>query len=682
MQSIHDILKGVFGFKTFRKGQEEALCTLMQEGRLLCIQPTGHGKSLLYQLPSCLLDGMTLVISPLLALMRDQTEQLSSRFNLPAACINTDQTDEENESARQAALLGKIRILFLSPEQLDHVDRFAFFSQLNISLLVIDEAHCISTWGHDFRPSYRVLLHFIHTLEEKNSKLKILGLTATADARVENDITKQLSNNQQMHVLRESMERPNICLSVLPLSGTANKLIHIETLLSSLDGSGLIYCATRDNTELVASYLQNKGHNSIAYHAGLESDQKRQIQDAFVKDVYKVVVATTALGMGIDKTNLRFILHFDFPGSITAYYQETGRCGRDGKKAQGILLYDPADKKIQEHFISSALPTSDDVETIFSIILNEKEPPTLALIKRAAGLHPTRTIVVLAELIEQNILKKQSRKGVQVYVPLTTTLSIDLSRYTNQQRVKNAELEKMVLYAEQTTGCRMATLRCALGDVDPAICGHCDLCLGETVPFSISAVALRDAKTWLQERPVPISATRTYRLTEGLSILDAKQHTPLFIHFMKERMQAENLEDELFALLKKHALRLKQEHCIAALTVLPSRTWKAREALALTLGKALDIPVFTDLLAWNTLPEKRQGELLNNDQRHHNVAGRMTLTNSSSLPDGPLLLLDDYIGSGASMKEAARALRQKFCHPLIPLTIASIKWHLGKPGFV
>ncbi len=225
----------------------------------------------------------------------------------------------------------------------------------------------------------------------------------------------------------------------------------------------------------------------------------------------------------------------------------------------------------------------------------------------------------------------------------------------------------------------MVTLRYALGDRECAPCGHCDLCQ-ESAPLSLSTAGLRSAAVWLQERPLPIAATKTYRISEGLSILDGKQHAPLFIHFMKQRMHAEALEEELFALLKKQALRLKAEHGLAALVPLPSRTWKARNAIATALAEALDIPVFLDLLIWETVPEKRQGELLNNDQRHHNVEEHMAV--QGKIPNGPILLFDDYIGSGASMKEAARALRQTFSHPLIPLTIAAIKWHLGKPGFI
>ena len=181
MQDLNQLLKDRFGFKAFRPGQREAIESLLNIGRLLCIQPTGHGKSLLYQLPSCLLGGVTVVISPLLALMRDQIDHLNRRFNIPAASINSDQSDEENALSRQQASQGKVQVLFVAPEQLDHLDRFDFLLRLDVKLIVVDEAHCISTWGHDFRPSYRQIIHFVKALHAKNPSIKILGLTATAD---------------------------------------------------------------------------------------------------------------------------------------------------------------------------------------------------------------------------------------------------------------------------------------------------------------------------------------------------------------------------------------------------------------------------------------------------------------------------------------------------------------------
>jgi len=677
------LLQQHFGFREFRPGQLEAIRTLMQNDRLLCIQPTGHGKSLLYQLPSCLLKGITLVISPLLALMRDQIEHLNQRFQIPAASINSDQSEEENALAREIATTGQIKVLFVSPEQLDNLDRFNFLLTLPISLIVIDEAHCISTWGHDFRPSYRQILQFIQAVEQVNPAIKILGLTATADDRVERDIERQLSSpRQKVQVLRENMDRPNIQLSMLAADGIAAKLSLCKELLLRLEGSGLIYCATRENTELVAEYLRQDGVSIIAYHAGLDSEEKRKIQTAFSKDQYKVVSATTALGMGIDKGNLRFIIHFDIPGSITAYYQEVGRCGRDGLKAQGILLYDPTDRKIQEYFIDSALPSIEDFAKALEVVRTSEEPPNLTKIKRATGLHPTRVIIVVAELIEQGYLKKESIKGSQVYKTDKQEATLDLSRYSTQYQVKTKELEKIISYAEQSSQCRMATLRTALGDKTPNPCGHCDVCFKRIERPDISPQRLSQSQQWLQSRPVQIAETKTYRISSGISVLNGKLRTALFARFMKQRANSEEIQEELFNLLKTQASILAAQHSIAAVVLLPSNTWKARKNIATALAEHLKIPLLGDLLSWKNPPTQRQGELLNNDQRHFNVLEKMEANKEIKVSAGALLLLDDYIGSGATMKEAARALRKHLDNPLVPFTIASVKWRLGKPGFI
>ena len=677
------LLQQHFGFREFRPGQLEAIRTLMQNDRLLCIQPTGHGKSLLYQLPSCLLKGITLVISPLLALMRDQIEHLNQRFQIPAASINSDQSEEENALAREIATTGQIKVLFVSPEQLDNLDRFNFLLTLPISLIVIDEAHCISTWGHDFRPSYRQILQFIQAVEQVNPAIKILGLTATADDRVERDIERQLSSpRQKVQVLRENMDRPNIQLSMLAADGIAAKLSLCKELLLRLEGSGLIYCATRENTELVAEYLRQDGVSIIAYHAGLDSEEKRKIQTAFSKDQYKVVSATTALGMGIDKGNLRFIIHFDIPGSITAYYQEVGRCGRDGLKAQGILLYDPTDRKIQEYFIDSALPSIEDFAKALEVVRTSEEPPNLTKIKRATGLHPTRVIIVVAELIEQGYLKKESIKGSQVYKTDKQEATLDLSRYSTQYLVKTQELEKIISYAEQSSQCRMATLRTALGDKTPNPCGHCDVCFKRIERPDISPQRLSQSQQWLQSRPVQIAETKTYRISSGISVLNGKLRTALFARFMKQRANSEEIQEELFNLLKTQASILAAQHSIAAVVLLPSNTWKARKNIATALAEHLKIPLLGDLLSWKNPPTQRQGELLNNDQRHFNVLEKMEANKEIKVSAGALLLLDDYIGSGATMKEAARALRKHLDNPLVPFTIASVKWRLGKPGFI
>jgi ATP-dependent DNA helicase RecQ len=617
------------------------------------------------------------VISPLLALMRDQITHLQNRFKIPAGSINSDQSEEENNQIWMSAQTGLIKVLFVSPELLDHIDRFQFLLNLPISLIVIDEAHCISTWGHDFRPGYRQILNF--TSQVKSAK--ILGLTATADQKVQEDIVKALSTpNQPIQVLRESMDRPNIELSTLFTSGLASKLSFCKMLLSQLEGSGLIYCATRENAEIVAEYLQTQGISIAAYHAGFDPEKKRELQTAFTNDHFKVVAATTALGMGIDKPNLRFIIHFETPGSITAYYQEVGRAGRDGLKAQGILLYDSQDKKVQEYFIDSSLPSMSDFEKILQVVKEAKEPPNLTKIKRETGLHPTRVTIVLAELVEQGHLTKTSVKGSQVYQITELQKPINLDRYTIQHQVKLNELNKILSYAENRALCRMAILRKSLGDMDPLPCGRCDICR-KTIPLAAPATDAENA--WLLNRTVPIAEAKTEKLSAGLSLLDGKLRAPLFINFMKQRKDFPTIGEELLALLIKQAAHLHKKHSFQGIVLLPSNTWKARTFVGEALSKELGIPLFADLLSWKEAPTKRQGELLNNDQRQFNVKDKMELTTKDlELDQGPLLLLDDYIGSGATMKEAARTLRKTISTPLVPLTICHIQWRLGQPGFI
>lgn len=686
---LKNTLNTVFGFEEFRPGQLEALLMLMQQGRLLCIQPTGYGKSLLYQLPAVLLDGITVVISPLLALMRDQLQQLKNRFGIAAASFNTDQSEAENAAAKQGILRGNIRILFIAPEQLDHIDKFNFLLQLPISLLVVDEAHCISTWGHDFRPSYRQIIKLVYALIQKKSDVKLLALTATANKKTETDIKTQLTvDKQKIIVHRESMDRPNIRLSVLHTPSITAKLAILPQLLKKLDGSGIIYCATRENTEVVAEYLSEQGIKTIAYHAGIDQQLKRQIQHDFIHDKHAVISATNALGMGIDKANLRFIVHFDFPGSITAYYQEVGRAGRDGLPAEGILLYDKTDHKIQRHFIEAAQPKQNDFQLVLSIIAEQKTPPNLAMLKTLTGLHPTKLTVIIAELVEQNFIKKESVNGLQVYKILNKSTAPDLARYEVQYKVRINELFAMQRYAEQVNECLMLNLRTALGDQKARACGQCSGCT--TTPFVLLQNTDRNVivSTWLNTRIVPIILAKKIKNTEtGIAVLDGKLRSDDFVSFMRERAHgatlAAALSDNLLHLITDNLQKIAQHYKLGCIISIPSTTWVAKDLIVNTLAEVLKIPVMKDILYWHTAPKARQGELLNNDQRKNNVAKHMKVQ-TAKIPSGAILLFDDYTGSGATLDEAARVLREhgRIENKIIPFTIAAVKWRLGKRGMI
>lgn len=687
-KELEALLKSKFGFDQFRPGQFEAISALIKYDRLLCIQPTGYGKSMLYQLPAVLLSGITLVVSPLLALMRDQILQLSTRFNISAAAINSDQTDAENYNAKKMVKDGKLKILFVAPEQLDNIDKFKFLLSLPVSLVVIDEAHCISTWGHDFRPSYRQIIRLVQNLENINPDLKILGLTATANCKAEEDIKQQLTTLKPIQVQRSSMDRPNIKLLAMRVSGLAQKLALIAQLVEKMSGDGLIYCATRENTEIVTEFCLSQNINAIAYHAGIDADQKRELQNNFISGKYKVIAATNALGMGIDKPDLRFIIHFDIPGSITAYYQEIGRVGRDGLPSKAILLFDRQDRKIQQHFINSAQPVVEDFNDILKMVDESIEPPTLMDIKRITGLHPTRVTVVVAELLEQKLLQKFKYKDKQCYRHTEGTNQPDLTRYTNQNLTRIEELQQILSYGEQSNGCRMTTLRNALGDKKIEPCGNCDLCLEKLDSINPEELRVSSIDNWLITRVVKIKATRINKISEGIAVLDGKLRSSLFVQFMRQRgINGEvnmGLTDELLMLLKTRLSFIAKKYNFKGVVVLPSRTWGARNEVAKFIANHLGVPLFLDFLIWRELPVKRQGELLNNDQRRYNVSNRMSVNHNVIIPNDSILLLDDYIGSGATFKEAARVLRKEkgFDKEIVPFTIATVKWRLGKPGII
>jgi ATP-dependent DNA helicase RecQ len=686
---VRDVLRARFGFERFRPGQEEAIRILLDGGRVLSIQPTGHGKSLLYQLPSVLLDGMTVVISPLLALMRDQLGHLRDRFRISAASLNSDQTEEENAAARRAALEGGLKILFIAPEQLENLETQAFMSRLPVDLLVVDEAHCISTWGHDFRPSYRQIVKAVRDFEVRRPNVRVLGLTATADARTEADIARQLvgAGEEPLRVLRSPMDRPNIALAVARVADFGEKLALLADLLPRWEGSGILYCATRENTELTADYLKQQGLGVVSYHAGYEPSRKRWLQESFIRGDFKAIAATNALGMGIDKPDVRFIVHVDVPGSITAYYQEVGRAGRDGRPAQGLLLFDPRDSRIQEHFIRSAQPSSEDFDQVLACLAPDREGagPTLTAVKTRSGLHPTKVNVILAELAEQGFAEKVLQGRSQVYRCTGAAGRPDLGRYERQHEVRTRELGAMLRYGRGEVECLMHALRSALGDAESGPCGRCSLCAPERAPAVESRTGGAGARAWVLDRPVPIAGSARPLMSEGVALFDSERRSPPFLEFMRRRAGGDGeLLDEVLRVLTARLARLKAEHRLEAAVLVPSRTWKQRESTGRFVAAGLGIPLFPDLLQWRSPPEKRQGELLNNDQRRENVAERMAVSGRLPADTRAVVLLDDYTGSGATLKEAVRALRKEagFEGSIVPLAIAKVRWRIGAPGMI
>ena len=333
--SAEQILFDVFGYKTFRTGQKAVIDALCEKKDALVVMPTGGGKSLCFQIPALMQEGVCIVISPLISLMKDQVDTLNA-CGVNAAYLNSTLSYQEQNQITTDLHLGRLKLLYIAPERLLRADFTERLKHLIINLFAVDEAHCISQWGHDFRPQYALLSH----LKTEFSNIPVVALTATADHATQKDILARLQLVDPL-VAIHSFDRPNIEYLLIEKYQPLKQLFNY--LDQHKDESGIIYCTSRKRTEELAEKLALKGFNAKCYHAGLELNTRQSVQELFIKDEVDIVVATVAFGMGIDKPNVRFVVHYEIPKNIESYYQETGRAGRDGLPAQAMLFYDPAD---------------------------------------------------------------------------------------------------------------------------------------------------------------------------------------------------------------------------------------------------------------------------------------------------------------------------------------------------
>src|SRR6266852_3467471 len=353
------LLQERFGFAEFRPAQKQVIDKVMAGENALAVMPTGSGKSLCYQLPALALPGLTLVVSPLIALMKDQVDQLN-HLGLPATVINSSVPRDQQRNRLEQAIAGRVKLLYIAPERFQNDEFRAGLARAEVSLVAVDEAHCISLWGHDFRPDYLRLRQVISALKSP----PVLALTATATPAVRRDIVTQLGIGDAAQVV-SGFDRPNLYLEVREVATNLEKIRAIIEL-SRWAPVGIVYAGTRKNVEEIHGNLRRAGIEAAAYHAGLALPDRKAVQEKFMKASQCVIVATNAFGMGIDRSQVRFVIHADIPDSVEAYYQEIGRAGRDGEPARCLLLFNYADKWVPEFLIDSSHPPPYILKYVFA----------------------------------------------------------------------------------------------------------------------------------------------------------------------------------------------------------------------------------------------------------------------------------------------------------------------------
>lgn len=390
-----DALKKYFGYDDFRPGQEEIISEILNNRNVLAILPTGGGKSLCYQIPAIISPGFSIVISPLIALMKDQVDGLK-KSGIEAEFINSSLSYSQSENILSNIAYGKIKILYLSPEKLEGISFAEKIKNLKPKFVFIDEAHCISEWGHNFRPGYLKIKEFIKFADVKN----ISCFTATATPEVREDIINQL-DLENPSVFVRGFARDNISLSVIE---AVNKKKSVFDLMSKIEKPALIYTSSRKNAEELSDFLNIRRINNRYYHAGLDNIIRKKIQDDFIDEKIDIVIATNAFGMGIDKSNVRTVIHYNIPGSIESFYQEFGRAGRDGNPAAGILFFEKQDIRIQEFLISNSYPKKEVIIDIYSAICDSAGIPAGTLPKKNIPVSPDYISTMLGKSISKGIL--------------------------------------------------------------------------------------------------------------------------------------------------------------------------------------------------------------------------------------------------------------------------------------
>jgi ATP-dependent DNA helicase RecQ len=667
----------------FRSGQWEAIeAVAIQKKRALVVQRTGWGKSLVYFLATKLLReqgaGPTLLISPLLSLMRNQIE-MAARIGIHAHTIHSA-NPEEWDSVETALKENACDVLLISPERLNN-ERF-LQSVLpgmagHVGLFVVDEAHCISDWGHDFRPDYRRIVRILKILPKS---VPVLGTTATANNRVVADIQSQLG--EDLFILRGTLTRESLHLQNIALANQSERLAWLVENLPKFPGGGIIYCLTVPDTERVAGWLKQKGFSVEAYHAGDDNTLDRPaLEQAFLNNEITILVATVALGMGFDKPDIGFVIHFQRPPSVVAYYQQVGRAGRATDRAYGILLSGAEDDEIQDYFIQSAFP---NIETMHQILHALENAEGLATNEILAQVNVSRSMLDKAlKLLEvDGAVGFTYEKKKTVYFRTPNPWHPDIERVERVTNLRRAEQAQMRAYMAHT-GCLMEFLQIALNDTNPHPCGRCANCRGKGLPHGVSRDLIIEAETFLKGASILIEPR--HMLPLGIFPDQKRKISPDLVNetgrslcyygdagwgtlVRAGKYEHNNFSDDLV----EAAARLIRENWNPEpfpvwMTAIPSRRHpELVSRFAERLSTRLGIPFNPALVrVSDALPQKT---MQNSSMQARNVLN--TLEIHGDIPNAPVLLVDDILDSGWTLTMAGYLLRSHGSGIVYPFTLA------------
>lgn len=654
-------LKQTFGLERFYDDQWETIDRILKGERVLLIEKTGFGKSLCFQYPATVFQGTTVIFSPLIALMRDQVKKLNT-LGIAAKCINSEQTPEENTQIIEDAKSGKVKILYIAPERQENSEWIEATRQMNLSMVVIDEAHCISVWGHDFRPAFRRIINLVKLLP---TGLPVLATTATATKKVETDVASQIGGN--ISVLRGNLLRENFKLYVVKVTSEDEKLIWLGQNLEKLEGTGILYTGTRVDTEIYSKWFEHLKFSAIGYNAGLDTNSRIAIENGLMGNKWKCVISTNALGMGIDKPDIRFIIHTQIPQSPIHYYQEIGRAGRDGKPSNIILFYNPEDKKLPEAFIEGGRPSILKYEKVINAIRNEQLGERELM--RKTNLKQTQIRVIKSDLVEQGIIREVTVGRSKLFEYITNAPELNTKVFEELRNTKKADLEQMIQYVE-TSQSRMKFLCDFLGDSTTYNFTNCD-------NTGLNKMTLHPNDEWMQKLqdfredyfPSLEVEARGSNIVNGVAAsYFGVSNVGAALHRSKYNTK-EDFPDFLLKLfLKAYRKKFGQEKFDFIVYVPPTSSGDLVKNFATKLSQVLKFPITHDLV--KTRQTKEQKVFENGYLKSDNVSGAFSFNNPGVLAGKSILLVDDIFDSGATIKELGKLFTNFGVIKIAPMVIA------------